>query len=124
MAGLSRIPWWEWWIPFRPWRIVVVVDAADEIPARLPARAAVVVGSLARPKWIAFDCPCGRGHRIMVSLDSAHRPHWTIAPKGRRLTLSPSVDAHAGGKRCHYFIRLGRVEWVEDGYGGHRGSRR
>jgi hypothetical protein len=120
MAGLNRIPWWEWWIPFRPWRVAAVFDAADEIPTRLPSRAAVIVGSLDRPKWIAFDCPCGTGHRIMVSLDSAHRPHWRLDSFGK-LTLWPSVDYHTGRMRCHYFIRQGRVDWVRDSYGGHRG---
>lgn len=122
MAPMNRIRWWEWWIPFRPWRIVAVVDAADDIPVRLPARGAVVVGPLARPKWIAFDCPCKSGHRIMITLDPCHRPYWRIFVD-KKLTVSPSVDYHDNKRRCHYFIRHGTVEWLKDSYGGHCGTR-
>lgn len=123
MAEVNRIPWWEWWIPFRPWRIVATVEAADEIPARLPRRGAIVVGSAERPKWIAFDCPCQSGHRIMITLDPGHRPHWRIVSRNS-LTISPSVDYHDNGRRCHYIVRNGSVDWVTDSYGGHRGTRR
>lgn len=123
MAAVNRIRWWEWWIPFRPWRIVAVVEAADEIPAKLPAKGAIVVGTRERPKWIAFDCPCKSGHRIMITLDPAHQPHWSIIA-GRRLTLSPSVDCHDNGRRCHYFVRHGSVQWVKDHRGGYRGTKR
>ena len=122
MGAVNRIQWWEWWAPFRPWRIVATVEAADEIPARLPPRGAVIVGSIERPKWIAFDCPCKSGHRIMITLDPSHRPHWRIVSRGR-LTLSPSVDYDGNGRRCHYFVRDGFVEWVKDMYGGNRGTR-
>src|SRR4051812_5498462 len=101
MAGVNRIPWWEWWIPFRRWRIVAIFDAADEIPAKLPARGAVLVGSFDRPKWIAFDCPCKSGHRIMVTLDPGHQPHWSIVTR-KKLSISPSVDYHEKSRRCHY----------------------
>ena len=123
MAAVTAIPWREWWIPFRPWRIVAVVEAADEIPPRLPARGAVIVGSPEKLKWIAFDCPCRSGHRIMITLDSRNRPHWEIASQ-MPLTLWPSVDYHDKNRRCHYIIRDGAVEWVRERYGGHGGPRR
>jgi hypothetical protein len=123
MARVNRISWWEWWIPFRPWRIVSVFEAADEIPARLPTKGAVIVGSYEQPKWIAFDCPCKTGHRIMITLDPAHSPHWYIV-EHKKLTISPSVDFQSKERRCHYFIRHGSVEWIPDSYGGPRGKRR
>ena len=59
---------------------------------------AVLVGSFQRPKWIAFDCPCRSGHRVMITLDKAHQPHWTVT--GRYfLTLWPSVNDRAAGRR-------------------------
>ncbi len=88
MAHVTRIPWWEW-IPGRFWRIVAAVEAADEIPKRLPRNGAVVVGTTQHPKWLAFDCPCETGHRILIALDPAHYPHWTIANQ-RKLSISPS----------------------------------
>ncbi|MHB1643820.1 MAG: DUF6527 family protein [Acidithiobacillus sp.] len=108
---MSKIPWWQW-LPIPWWRIVVSVDAADEIPTKLPHKGAVLVGSHRQPKWLAFDCPCRRGHRVMVTLDVAHQPHWTI--KGDLLlTLWPSVDDHTAGRRCHYIIRNGRTLWAD-----------
>jgi hypothetical protein len=122
MAGVGQIPFWEW-IPGRAWRIVATVEAADEIPERLPRRGAVIVGSLLRPKWLAFDCPCKTGHRIMVTLDPAHRPHWIIQ-KGKKLSISPSVDYRTAEKRCHYYLADGKITWVKDMngefYGGNR----
>lgn len=110
MASVGKIAWWKW-LPIFGWRIVADVEAADEIPERLPRRGAVVVGGRARPKWIAFDCPCGTGHRIMLPTDHAHSPHWKVTPKGK-LTIAPSIDYKARDKRCHYFIRDGRVKWT------------
>ncbi len=112
MAGIARIPWWQW-NPFIAWRIVAFVEAADEVPHRLPAKGAVVVGSIQRPKWLAFDCPCRTGHRIMVSLDPLHSPHWTLL-KGKPLSVSPSIDYQTAKKRCHYFIRRGKTIWTDD----------
>jgi Family of unknown function (DUF6527) len=111
MADLTRIAWWQW-IPIFRWRIVAVVDEADLIPLRLPRNGAVLVGTRNRPKWIAFDCPCRDGHRIMLSTDHNARRHWATTVQGS-LTISPSIDYAASTDRCHYFIRAGRVRWVE-----------
>lgn len=112
MAHLGRIPFWEW-IPGRSWRIVTTVEAADEIPERLPPQGAVVVGSSRHPKWLAFDCPCKSGHRIMVTLDPAHWPHWVMR-NAKKLTISPSVDYRTLERRCHYMVTNGKIIWVKD----------
>lgn len=114
MAGLKRISWWQWiTFPGRKWRIVTTVDAADEIPERLPAHGVVLVGSLEHPKWIAFDCPCKSGHRIIVALDRAYSPHWRITSI-KKLSITPSIDYCGTGRRCHYFITKGRTVWARD----------
>lgn len=100
------------WLPWRRWEVVAFVDAADEIPDVLPRYGAVVVGDRKLAKWVAFDCPCRRGHRIMLPLDPRQRTHWKLGV-ARRLTVSPSVDAHDGGHRCHYFMRDGRARWCD-----------
>lgn len=110
MARVGRIPFWQW-IPGRAWRIVATVEAADEVPERLPANGAVMVGSTDHPKWLIFDCPCKTGHRIMVTLDPSHRPHWVIR-KGKKLSLSPSVDYRTKERRCHYYLTNGKITWV------------
>jgi hypothetical protein len=110
MASMTNIRWWDW-LPFLRWRVVAVVDSADEVPKALPRTGAVLVGTRTRPKWVVFDCPCGRGHRIMLNTDKGRAPCWTTTVKGA-LTISPSVDYAAPAQRCHYFIRNGRVKWV------------
>lgn len=110
MAELTRIAWWQW-LPLRPWRIVARVEAADEVPAQLPRNGAVLVGSLKYPKWLVFDCPCDGGHRIMVTLDTNHFPHWRIV-NPQRLTVWPSVDFDTAGRRCHFLVKNGRIIWV------------
>jgi Family of unknown function (DUF6527) len=122
MAGVGKIPFWEW-IPGRAWRIVSTVEAADEIPKRLPSTGAVIVGSLKSPKWLAFDCPCKTGHRIMVTLDPAHRPHWVIKDI-KKLSISPSVDYRTPEKRCHYYVNNGKIQWVHDRKVGSNGGYR
>jgi hypothetical protein len=108
--GRVKIRWREW-LPFRPWRVIAQVEAADEIPERLPLKGAVIVGTPRQPKWLAFDCACFQGHRIMVSLEPSHEPHWEVTSQAR-LTLFPSVDFRSPGQRCHYIIRDGKVSWV------------
>jgi hypothetical protein len=110
MADINIIRWWQW-IPIFRWRIVGTVESADEVPARLPRNGAILVGSLAAPKWIAFDCPCRTGHRILLNADRARRPHWSVGVQ-RRLTITPSVDFKDASKRCHYIVRNGHIQWV------------
>lgn len=89
------------------------VEAADEVPSRLPRNGVVLVGSRERPKWVVFDCPCRTGHRIMVSLDSSHSPHWRIVGDNK-LTIWPSFYYRTTVQRCHYVIKHGQVVWVCD----------
>lgn len=112
MAGIERIAWSAWLpLPWRRWRVVLRVEAADEIPERLPRRGAVLVASQDHLKWIAFDCPCRERHRIMMNLDPARRPRWQVT-KVKPLTLAPSVDDVTTRRRCHFFVRGGRIAWV------------
>lgn len=105
----------SFWKRFRgpTWKIVDSVGAADEIPTDIPAYGAILVGTLRKPKWLAFDCPCNTGHRIMVTLDPRHRPHWKVT-NAKKLTVWPSVDYRSSDRRCHYVMRRGRVLWVPE----------
>lgn len=107
---LPRNGWWAWF-PWRRWSLIQEVEAADEIPEHIPEKGVVVVGTIAAPKWLAFDCPCKEPHRVMLNADARRRPHWVIK-ESQRLTLSPSVDERRTNKRCHYWIRRGRIRWV------------
>ncbi len=97
-----------------PWRVVAEVSAADEVPAVIPEHGAVLVGPRHRPKWLALDCPCRRGHRLLLALDPEQSPHWTLMPGGNPLTVWPSIDWRTPAGRCHYFIRRGRVLWISE----------
>lgn len=110
VAGLNKIAWWQWF-PGRSWRVVVLVDDADEVPQRLPRNGVAFVGSERKPKWLVFDCPCRTGHRIMLDLEPTRFPHWRAKTRPR-LTVWPSVDYVVPNRRCHYFIRAGRISWI------------
>lgn len=112
---MGRVAWRHWWsrLTSPAWRIVSVVEAADEVPDRLPFGGVVLVRSADRSKWLAFDCPCGGGHRILLNLDPERWPHWRFR-QSEALTVWPSVDFESPGRRCHYILRRGRVIWVRE----------
>ena len=114
MGKCVRLRWWQW-IPIHRWRVVGAVDSADEVPERLPRNAAVLVGTSQAPKWIAFDCPCRSGHRVMLNTDLKRHPAWRVStsPRGS-LSILPSVDFRDRGRRCHYFVRTGRIIWARE----------
>ena len=90
-----------------------MVAEADQLPDKIQPFGAVLVKSQTRAKWLAFDCPCGSGHRLVLNLDVDRRPCWTVASTAP-LTVWPSVDVDTPLRRCHYVIRHGHVEWVPD----------
>jgi hypothetical protein len=109
-----KIAWWQW-LPFRAWRTVGRVESADEVPDRLPRNGSVIVVSGGLPKWIVFDCPCRKGHRVLLNTDPGRHPAWAVSRSWRgKLSISPSVDFHDGARRCHYFVRNGRIIWAKD----------
>lgn len=96
-----------------PWRVEATVSEMDEVPRRIRPRRAFLVATPTRHKWLAFDCPCGAGHRILLNLDRTRRPFWTIRLSKRgALTLRPSVDFDNGHRSCHFLLRQGRVSWI------------
>lgn len=113
MAGM-KVRWWDW-LPFQPWRVVEIVDDADDVAPRLPRNGVSLVGRNGNYKWIVFDCPCRTGHRILLNVDSARCPHWQIETLDRRrVTVMPSIDYNDSTKRCHYFVRRGKIQWAKN----------
>jgi Family of unknown function (DUF6527) len=90
---------------------VVYLDSPTDVPDQIERQTLVVVGDRDFQKWAMLECPCGRGHRLAVSLQRGHRPSWrlTLSPAGP--SLFPSIDSVAA-RRCHFWIRDGRVRWV------------
>ena len=110
MGGLDDIAW-RLRLPWRKWRGIAEVENADEIPDLIQGRGAIVVAEDGTKKWLVFDCPCKSGHRVMLNIDSRRRPMWKLAST-TPLTVAPSVDVLRPERRCHYFVRQGRIEWV------------
>ncbi len=84
-----------------------------DVPGELSRHALYLVGSPSRPKWAVFDCPCTDRQRLALDLTQTHYPSWRLDLRRGRPTIWPSVDVRAG-KRCHYFVRDGRVINVND----------
>jgi hypothetical protein len=86
-------------------------EGRDHVPAEIERRTIAVVGTLERPKWAIFECPCGRGHQITLNLSPSREPFWRIEETPRGPSLHPSVDAYAPFS-CHYWVKQGRVRFV------------
>ena len=101
-------------LTFRRWRLDAMVSDMDEVPLNIRPRRAYLVGTPSRPKWLVFDCACGGGHRILLNLDAARHPFWTLrlSKITKALSLHPSVDCHDDGRTCHYIVSNGRIKWV------------
>jgi hypothetical protein len=114
---MNGLRWWQWipWITWLSWRVVCQVDAADLIPRHLPRRGVALAGPADHPTWVAFDCPCASGHRVMLNTDRHRRPYWRIVER-KPLTVRPSVR-YRGDTKCHFLITDGKVQWYnEAGY--------
>ena len=99
------------WLPHRRYHVAARVEAADLVPARLPRKAMVIVENRGIPTWVAFDCPCHRGHRLLIRLTEDERPYWRLT-RLQPPSLQPSVNSRDGGQRCHFRMINGRVRWT------------
>lgn len=97
---------------WRRWTVTARYADLDDVPDRLGSRDIALITAPERTKWIIFDCPCRRGHRIMLNADRSRKPFWTLHAS-EPATINPSIDFR-GGRRCHYSIRNGRTIWAGD----------
>lgn len=95
--------------PSARYRQVLRVAELDNVPDRPHPRRIYLVGAPQSPKWVAFDCPCGHGHRIEINV--GRRSPWSITGADGGMTLRPSVDRDDGHRRCHFWLRDSRVTW-------------
>jgi len=117
MANVTLSIWGMLPGSWRRWRVIKSVEAGDEVPEHLPLKGAFLVGKLSEPSWIAFDCPCNEGHRVMLNLNARRSPNWKLK-RMKPITLLPSIDQKRGDERCHYFITRGRIQWAPNNQGG------
>lgn len=90
---------------------VVYIESPMDVPEDIDRQTLVVVGNREFQKWAMLECPCGRGHRLAVSLQRSHRPSWRLSFDDGGPSLFPSIDSVAD-RRCHFWLRDGRVRWV------------
>ena len=97
--------------------VLVRCEARHEIPKSMPRHTLFVVGGPKNPKWAVFECPCGGGHEIMLSLVPTHPRHWRLLDRQDGPSLHPSVNYGHDGGRCHFWLADGRVRFTPDSTG-------
>lgn len=83
-----------------------------ELPESLPRHQLAIVGVPESPKWLVLECPCGTGHRLSVNLAVSRQPRWRVVEAGLGPNIHPSIDFDGSERRCHFWVRDGRVHWV------------
>jgi hypothetical protein len=64
--------------------------------------------------WALFQCPCGCGEVISLSLQKIHANYWRVyKSKNNRPSLSPSVW-QSEGCCSHFILTDGRIYWCEN----------
>ena len=90
-----------------------ILNARSDLPSELDPKCVYQIGKPG--KWAILECPCGRGHQLELNLVHPGRARWRLSSsrpnKTKAPTLRPSVD-YLGAKRCHFWLREGRVTWV------------
>lgn len=82
-----------------------------DVPESIPRRTLAIVGD--PPVWAVFECPCGRGHRIMVRTAPHPRiAHWSLYRGTAGPTLWPSIESVSDFGRCHFWLTDGQASWV------------
>ena len=98
---------------FRLWRLEATVPDMERVPTNIAPCRAYLVATPSRRKWLAFDCACGSGHRILLNLDESRGPAWILrVSRTKALTLHPSVNYHDDQRTCHYVLANGRIRWM------------
>jgi hypothetical protein len=82
-----------------------------ELPESLPRHQLAIVGTPQSPKWLVLECPCGSGHRLTVNLTGSRQPSWRVVDAETGPNVFPSIDFDGSERRCHFWIRDGRVRW-------------
>jgi hypothetical protein len=103
--------WWRKHLRLRQFRGVAFLAPDADPSSALKTRVLVLVGSLEKPKWLRFICPCRCGEVIALNLMGSYYPRWEIILHSNgTLSVTPSVDS----KKCnsHFWIRRNQIEWV------------
>jgi hypothetical protein len=55
-------------------------------------------------------CACGCGHEVVTPITP---DDWSLIFNGKTISLTPSIGNYSFPCQSHYWIRSGRIEWVE-----------
>ncbi|MEZ2370960.1 DUF6527 family protein [Arthrobacter sp. RCC_34] len=93
---------------------VIYYPERHDLPEIPRANELAVAGSPDFPKWLLIDCPCGKGHTVLVPLSKRANPAWRISIDDRHgPSVFPSIDRNRHeGERCHYWIKNGQIHWA------------
>ena len=58
---------------------------------------------------VVHKCACGCGEKVVLPLSPEH---WKLSYDGE-VTLSPSIGNYQYDCKSHYFIRNGKIVWLE-----------
>jgi hypothetical protein len=106
----------EWFAPGRR----VLVQIGDTLPANMPKQDLILLKDDGEDWSVGLCCPCGCGDVIELLLLPDVAPRWDIRiDRHGRPTLTPSVW-RTTGCRSHFWLREGRVIWVDDRSPRHR----
>jgi len=86
----------------------------SDLPQLPPRRTVIVVGPPEREQWVVFTCPCGHQHRIVLNLSAHRHPRWALTLDEDEPSLYPSIDSKTEQRRCHFWLKAGRVQWAVD----------
>jgi Family of unknown function (DUF6527) len=89
---------------------VRIYKSAAALPEQLPRRVLAIAGDPAA--WAVMECPCGTGHQLKVRIHTCGQAAvWDLTHDDGGPSLYPSVDYDATHRRCHFWLRNGRVTW-------------
>jgi len=61
--------------------------------------------------WAVFNCPCERGHRLVVNLSPNRKPCWNISVRQGLASVWPSLWLKQDCK-SHFWVRKSRIYWA------------
>jgi len=97
---------------FKQFQYKVEIIPDNPNPDNLKEHIVYVVGGKKYTKWAYMKCPCGCNEVIMLSLNSATFPSWSIKQdKLGRANISPSINKLVGCK-SHFWIIKGKLNWA------------
>jgi len=80
------------------------IDALPDVPAQI-GNDIYIIGSPHAAKWVVFNCPCSKGHRLTVNLMKSNHPRWILRLSGKKASLSPSIVVTDHPCKSHFWLK-------------------